>query len=97
MTIKRRKYTSQEKAKIALEALSGRYTLNELTTKYSIHGSQINIWKKRLKETISSLFEDRRNKSKDKDKEDLMESLYQQIGQLTMELEWLKKKSELFK
>lgn len=91
----RKRYSAQEKAKIALEALKGEYTLNELTKKYGVHASQINNWKKQLKESIVDIFTDRR-KRVDKDYEQYIEELHKQIGQLTIEVNWLKKKSELF-
>ena len=90
MTIKRKKYTADERARIALEALSGCYTLNELTSKYGVHGTQINGWRKRLKSEIASIFQDRRGREKT-DTQALIDELYKEIGRLKMELEWLKK------
>jgi transposase-like protein len=92
----RKKYTADEKAKIALEALKEIMTYAEITKKYQIHSSQINKWKKQLKEGISDIFSDRKE-HESREKEDLIEELYQQIGKLTTENSWLKKKSELFK
>lgn len=91
----RKKYTPEEKAKIALEALSGRYTLSQLTSKYSVHSTQINAWKQRLKSGVSNVFRDRRRRD-DEDKAALIDELYKKIGQLNIELEWMKKKSERF-
>lgn len=92
----RKNYTAEEKAKIALEALSGKYTLAQLSSKYDVHSTQINNWKNQLKSNLADLFRDRRKRD-ERDKEELIEVLYQQIGQLTIELDWLKKKSNLFK
>jgi len=92
----RKKYTAQEKAKIALEAVKGESTMAEITHKYGVHISQINQWKRQLKENIADLFSDRRKKD-EKNKEQYIEELHKQIGQLTVEVNWLKKKSELFK
>lgn len=92
MSQKRRKFSPQEKAKIALEALKGNQTQSQLTSKYGVHATQINGWKRRLKEGIVSLFSDRR-RTKEHDQDALIEELYRQIGQLKVELDWLKKKS----
>jgi transposase len=91
----RKKYSAGDKAKIALEALKGDVTLNQLTAKYQIHSTQINGWKKRLKEGVVEIFKDQRSQE-DNSKEGLIEELYKKVGQLQLEIDWLKKKSELF-
>ena len=91
----RKNYTADEKAKIALEALSGQLTGAQLTSKYGVHSSQINSWKKRLKSEIGNIFKDHRKRD-ELDKDQLIQTLYQQIGQLKVEIDWLKKKAELF-
>ena len=96
MSVIRKKYSPQEKAKIALEALKGIHTQAELTTKYGVHSTQITKWKKELQEKIGDIFSGRK-KQVDRDKDKYIEELHQQIGQLTIELQWLKKKSELFR
>ena len=95
MSVTRKKYSAQEKAKIALEALKGNLTHNEITKKYGVHASQVNKWKKQLKEKMGDIFSDRK-KQVDRDKDKYIDELHQQIGQLTIEVSWLKKKSELF-
>ena len=95
MSVLRKKYSPQEKAKIALEALKGSHTQAELTAKYGVHATQIAKWKKDLKEKMGDIFSGRKQK-KDRDKDHYIEELHKQIGQLTIELQWLKKKSELF-
>lgn len=95
MSKKSRLYTAEEKARIALEALKGQMTQAEITKKYNVHSTQINKWKKRLKEGVGVIFSTRK-KQEDHDKDLLIEDLYKQIGQLTIENSWLKKKSELF-
>lgn len=95
MSSSRKSYSAEEKAKIALESLTGRQTQAQLSAKYGVHATQINAWKKVLKTQIGDLFRDRR-KREEADKEQLIEELYKQIGQLKVELDWLKKKSELF-
>ena len=92
----RKNYTSEEKARIALEALKGSMTISQITGKYGVHASQISKWKKRLQSGLSDIFSERK-KRKDEDQSDLINELYQTIGRQKIELEWLKKKSELFK
>ena len=95
MSTMRKTYSASDKAKIALEALKGDVTLNQLTAKYQVHSTQINAWKKRLKEQVAEIFKDQRSKE-DYGKEALVEELYKKVGQLQLEVDWLKKKSELF-
>ena len=91
-----RQYSAEEKTKIALEALKGELTLAQITSQYGVHPTQINNWRKLALEAMVSGFKDKR-KNKDPGDGDLVSELYQQIGQLTVERDWLKKKSELFK
>ena len=90
---KRRNFQPEFKAKVALEALKERHTLAELATKYELHPVQISKWKKELLENLSQVFESPRKA--DKKKQEAEEArLYEKIGRLEMELEWLKKKME---
>ena len=82
------------KAKVALAAFKGDKTLAQLAHEYSAHTTQISTWKQRLLEGASELFEDRRRKRVAE--ETPVEDLYEQIGRLKMELEWLKKKAAVF-
>jgi len=88
----RKSYDATFRAKVALEAVKGEKTLAELSSTFKVHPNQICKWKKQLLESLPDLFTDRRKK-KDKDSEELIEELYRQIGQLKVELDWLKKKS----
>ena len=91
----RKSYSSAEKAKIVLETLKGELTQAQVTSKYGVHATQINAWKRQFKEGVANIFRDKRSKdSGDKDKH--IEELYKQIGQQKVELDWLKKKSALF-
>ena len=90
----RKKYDAALKAKIALEAVKGDKTIREISSIYGVHSSQIMKWKKQLLEELPSIFSDKRAKT-EKEREDLEAELYRQIGQLKVELEWLKKKSIL--
>jgi transposase-like protein len=81
------------KAKVALEAVKGEKTIAELSSEFGIHGNQIRQWRKQLLEELPRLFSDHRRRE-EKDRGELLSELYQQIGQLKVELEWLKKKSQ---
>ncbi len=88
-------YSASEKAAIALEALKGNLTFNEITKKYGVHSTQIHNWKRQLKEGVLAIFSNNKQKV-EYEKDDLIEELYKKIGQLEIERDWLKKKSELF-
>lgn len=91
MARKRRKFSAAFKAKVALAAVRGDKTTAELASKFGLHGNQISSWKKQLLEGAPELFaEGRSGASHDASDE---QELYEQIGRLKMELEWLKKKS----
>lgn len=95
MVKKAKQYSAQEKAKIALEAIKGDLTLSQISSHYGVHATQINRWKKEAVETIVSGFQNN-TKSVDTSQTELISKLYEQIGQLTVERDWLKKKSSLF-
>ncbi len=83
---KRREFSSLFKAKVALAAAKGDATLAELASKHGVYPNQISAWKKQLLEGAAGLFEDgRKRKSAD------AAALYEQIGRLKVELDWLKK------
>jgi putative transposase len=82
------------KARIALEAIKGQKTIQEIASHYGVHPNQVSSWKRQAVEGTPSLFTDRRSHSGPSD-DDLKAELYQQIGQLQVELDWLKKKSGL--
>ena len=89
----RKSYSSAFKAKVALEAIKKEKTIAQLSSEYGVHANQINQWRKRLLEELPEIFSKNRQK-KEKDTEDLQDELYRQIGQLKVELDWLKKKSK---
>ena len=95
MTNIRKRYSAQEKAKIVLDFLKGDLTQSQLAAKYGVSASQIHNWKKQSLEAMVAGFLGKKIKQ-EKDQSGLIEQLYQQIGQLKVELDWLKKKSELF-
>ena len=94
--MQRKRYPAAFKAKVALEAVKGDRTSAELSSAYGVHTTMITRWKRQLLEHLPGLFSDK-VKRKDRDNEELIASLYQQIGQLKVELDWLKKKSTLLK
>jgi transposase-like protein len=90
----RRSFSGEMKARIALEAIKGQKTIQEIASHYGVHPNQVTKWKRQAIEGAASIFADRRTQSDTSD-EALKAELYQQIGQLQVELDWLKKKSGL--
>ena len=88
---KRNILSAAMKAKIALEAATGHKTVNEIAQKHGVHPTQIGLWKKQLLEKSSELFEGKRQAAPMDESKDPAR-LYAKIGQLNMELDWLKKK-----
>ncbi len=94
-TKKRNVYKPKFKAKVALEAVRGRLTINQISKQFSVHPNQISKWKKQFLENLPQIFDNSKQSSSERE-EELTNQLYQQIGQLKVELDWLKKKSSLF-
>jgi transposase-like protein len=88
----RKNHDSAFKAKVALEAIKGEKTMAQISSEYGVHVNQIRQWRQKLLEEMPGVFSDRRQK-KDKEAEEMTSELYRQIGQLKVELDWLKKKS----
>lgn len=95
MAGKRRAFSKSFKAKVALAAVRGDKTLSQLAAEFKIHVSQVAAWRAKLLADVADLFEDGRRRP-DVSDEPAAEELYEQIGRLKMELEWLKKKSARF-
>ena len=91
MGIQRRQFSKAFKAKVALEAIRGDGSINELASKHKVHPTQILLWKKHALEKLPDLFVDGRAKPAGGEA-DLAQELYQQIGQMKVELDFLKKK-----
>lgn len=89
---KRRNHSAQFKVKVSLAAAKGQKTIAELAKEYQVHPTQIVQWKKQLMDSLPEIFSVRRKKE-EQEQELLTNELYQQIGQLKVELDWLKKKS----
>lgn len=90
----RKTHDSAFKAKVALEAIKGEKTLTQLSSEFGVHPNQIGQWRKQVLKSLPELFSNRRHKE-DKAQEDLISELYRQIGQLKVEMDWLKKKSQM--
>lgn len=87
----RKSYTASFKARLALEAIRGERTANELAAAHGVHPTLVSNWKKALLEGAEGLFAEPGRPAKARDEPDHAE-LFEQIGRLKMELEWLKKK-----
>ncbi len=90
---KRRKFSADFKAKVVIEALKERSTIDQLAKKYELHPNQIAIWKKEFLANAALAFSGDSEKQKE-EKDPEVEKLFAQIGQLTVENKWLKKKLE---
>ena len=88
----RRRHGAAFKAKLALEAIKQDKTIAQLSSEYEVHSNQITQWKKRLIQGSPNIFSGKRKKAI-QDEEKLQDELYQQIGRLKVELDWLKKKA----
>jgi len=96
MARQRKQYTGAFKAKIALEAIKGQRTVQELAAGYGVHPSQITNWKKQLIAEAGDIFSEGRQR-RDVAEELEKAELYQQIGKLQVELDWLQKKSGILR
>ena len=94
MKKERKSYTAAFKAKVALEAIKGQRTINEIASAFEVHPNQVTQWKKQAVSQLSEIFSNGRARANAAE-EELRNQLYQQIGQLKVELDWLKKKSGL--
>ena len=90
MSITRRKHSPSFKAKVALAALKGEQTVAELASRFQVHPSQVHTWKRMLLEGAGELFKD--GGGQEKAQEALVAQLYQQIGQLKVERDFLERR-----
>lgn len=95
MSTKRKSYSNEQKARIALEAVKGFTSINDIAKEFKVHPNQISLWKKQLLENLPLVFDNQRG-PKTEANTDLIDQLYRQVGKLQVELEWLKKKYEPF-
>jgi len=87
---KRRRIAAETKAKVALAALRGERSINQIAADFEVHPTQVSQWKRQLESQVRDLFRDRRGGGGDSGPR--IEQLYEKIGQLQFELDWLKKK-----
>lgn len=92
MTKKRHQYSAEFKFKVALEAAKGTKTISELVSETGVHPTQISDWKRQLLAEGAHLFQ-RNGNGQQREHEAIEAELYEQIGRLKMELEWLKKRT----
>ena len=90
----RRQFSAALKAKIAVEAIKGQRTVQEIASSYSVHPNQVTNWKKQLLDFTPEAFSAGRVRSDEADEQLRME-LYAEIGKLKVEVDWLQKKSGL--
>ena len=88
----KKKFTADLKAKVAIAALKGHKTVNELAAEFEVHPTQISSWKKQLLDGSKQFFGGKTEKQTEALTQE-RERLYAQIGQLAVELDWLKKKT----
>ena len=86
----RRKFTPKFKAQVALEALQEKETVNEIAERYELHPNQVTNWKRAFQEQAQEVFK-KENKGKQKSVEKKRDQLYKKVGQLQIELDFLKK------
>ena len=88
----REKHSKELKAQIALDSIKGQKTIAELASKYDVYVNQISICKKQLLDAVPAAFSNGKDKDAEK-KEVERDHLYQKVGQLQIEVDWLKKKT----
>jgi len=93
--MKRKKFSKEFKAKVAIEAIKGQRPLNEIAQEFSVHPTQINRWKKELLESAPEMFS--KNKDQEAKRVEMQrDQLYRKVGQLQIEVDWLKKSSGIW-
>ncbi len=93
MKAKRRRHDPEFKARVALEAVKGLKTIQQIASEYGIHPVQVSEWKKKMLQGAPDVFEAGRGKARSEDFEREREKLHAKIGRLSVEVDWLQKKS----
>ena len=91
----RKKYRMELKARIALDAIKGQKTIAELASEYGVHANQISLWKKQLHDATPTAFSNGKDKDAEQ-KEVERDHLYKKVGQLQIEVDWLKKRQAIW-
>lgn len=86
-------YSANFKAKVAMAALKENMSMSQLSSEYGVHTNQISSWKKQLQQGAVGIFDQKSEVQKAEEQEELVRRLYEQIGQLQYEANWLKKKA----
>ena len=94
MSKKPQKRSAKFKLRVGLEAIKGQKTLNEISSEYEVHSSLISKWKRQIVDQGDEIFKNSKSQAEVAANQEA--KLYEQIGRLKMEIEWLKKKSALF-
>ena len=94
MPRQRKRYSADLKTKVAVEAIRAQKTANEIAAEYGVHPTQIAQWKKQALDGLPDVFSTRASEHQ-KSQEELIATLYQQMGQLKVQVDWLEKKSKL--
>ena len=90
----RKKHTPERKLKVAVEAIAGEKTVAEIASKHKVHPTQVSQWKTRLQDSATEVFGGKRVQSEVS--EALVSQLYEEVGRLKFELDWVKKKAARF-
>lgn len=88
----RRRFDAKFKSRVALEAVRGLKAISEIAKQFKVHPNQVTLWKKQLLEGAEGVFEGSVSSGKKPEGEPESAELYEQIGRMKVELEWLKKK-----
>ena len=87
----RKQFSNEFKAKVALAALKGDKTMNELASEFEVHPTQVSAWRNELKDRATEIFGTPRDRAGE-NKNELIDELYKNLGQMKIEHDWLKKK-----
>lgn len=91
MSMKKRKHPPSFKATVGLEAIKEQQTISQLASRFDLHPTQVRRYRDHVRSHVSDLFKDDVSKQL-ASKDQLIDRLYRQVGSLTMEMDWLKKK-----